>query len=266
VHVRLRRRISLVAATLCVIGLTACARTDNSPRSTHKQDSEFTSSSDNRKPAKRVVCSLLTAEERQALAGKTMDVVIPVNAAAGTQECQWVHSLQEATNAVIRLVAFNAHAWAKVARTQVLETMRNPRLSAATVVRLQAASRKLAEGPQKLTTAQICDIYWVLAKANGFQRGQQVVFGSMIGRMRAAYATGCGDGILTLIGYGEYGLHTSLPLYMAIVDLRQTAQERASEKFGDAAEAKDSDSKDASTESPTDKPSAKKTAKSGSSE
>ena len=65
------------------------------------------------------------------------------------------------------------------------QAMRNPRISLRTFKRLQAAQKKVSEGSSKLTTQQICDLYWVLARANGFKKGAQVVFSSVIGRERA---------------------------------------------------------------------------------
>jgi hypothetical protein len=120
--------------------------------------------------------------------------------------------------------------------------MRNPRLSAAMVEQLQKAARKLARGASKLSTDEICDVYWVLARASGFRKNTQVVFSSMIGRMRAAYNAGCGDGVLTMIGYGEYGLTTSIALYQSIIELRKVVQQRAAEEFGDLADGAEPDS------------------------
>jgi len=223
----------MLVAALCVALLAACARTDDSPRPTHTQTAELTTSSNGAKPAKREACKLLTSEERKGLAGRTMDSVVPVSAAAGTQECQWVHSLQDPSNAVIRLVAINTQEWAKVARTQINEAIRNPRLSANTVMRLQAASKRLAKGTSDLTDNQVCNIYWTLAAASGFHHGAEVVFSSTIGRMHAAYAASCGEGWLTMIGYGEYGLHTSITLYQALIDLRGVVQDRAAKLTAD---------------------------------
>jgi hypothetical protein len=262
VHLRFRRRLSLFAAALCVVALTSCARTDDSPPTKAVQP-EFTTSSDDAKPIKRVACSLLTAEERKALAGKSMNVVVPVSEAVGTHECQWVHSLHEESTSIIRVVAFNTREWASRAAPQIAEAMRNPKLSALMVSKLQDAARKLAEGPDHLTTEETCDIYWTLARSSGFRRGSQVVFSSMIGRLRTAYNTGCGDGVLTLIGYGELGLHTSLALYTALIDLRQTVHERAAEKLADE---KPDDSPSAKpTSQPTSKPTPRATTTAGSS-
>jgi hypothetical protein len=246
----------LIAAMVCALSLTACGRTHDDPPA-HSREPALTSSSTGTPKVKRIVCSLLTAEERQALAGKSMNIVVPVTASAGTQECQWVHSLNESSNSTIRLVAFSTQDWAKVADRQLRQAMTNNRLSARKLMRLQAGLRKLARGPSKLSDNEICDLYWLLAQASGFHKGSEVVFSSTIGRMRAGYSTGCGDGVLTLLGYGEYGLKTSIPLYQALIDERQKVHERAAKELAEPDKKADDDG----TATPTARPSATPTAK-----
>jgi hypothetical protein len=244
---QLRLRLALIA--LSGVVLTGCGRwTDEPPTGGATASSVLTNSSDGAAKVDRWACKLLTAEDRQALAGKSMNIVVPVAASAGTKECQWVHALNESSNSTIRLVAFSTQEWAKTAPGQLRSAMRNPRLTAYRVKRLQAATKLLARGPSKLSTRQVCDIYWELARANGFKRGSQVVFSSMIGRMRAAYAAGCGKGVLTLLGYGEYGLVTSIPLYEAVIETRKKAHIKAVELL--LAEHTDGD-EDEATSSPT---------------
>lgn len=246
-------------AVLCAVALTSCGfRDDPTPR--HTMQPGLTTSDDGRKPAARAVCDLITADERTALAGETMNAVVPMTSpVAGAQECRWVHSLNSASTSVIRLVAFGTKDWLKVAGPQLDQAMRNRRISLRTFKRLQAAQKKVSEGSSKLTTQQICDLYWVLARANGFKKGSQVVFSSMIGRARAAYNVGCGDGVLTMLGYGEYGLTTSISLYQAIIELRQKVHERAAKEFGDLAD-ENGDASDGPSDAPTDEPSASESA------
>ena len=240
-------------AVLCVVALTSCGfRDDPAPRRT--MEPGLTTSDEGRKPPARAVCDLITADERTALAGETMNAVVPVSSpVAGTQECRWVHSLNSASTSVIRLVAFGTKDWLKVAGPQLDQAMRNPRISLRTFKRLQAAQKRVSEGGSKLTTQQICDLYWVLARANGFKKGSQVVFSSMIGRARAAYNVGCGDGVLTMLGYGEYGLTTSISLYQAIIELRKTVHERAAKEFGDLKDT-DGEGDDSASDSPSSSP------------
>jgi len=252
VHSRLRRRLSLTLAVLCVVALTSCSDSDE-PRPESSFKIENPDSDPNRKPPERAVCGLITAEERKALAGEAMDAIVPVtNPVAGTQECRWVHSLNSGSSSIIRLVAFSTADWLKVAGPQFDQALRNPKLSLPTFKRLQAARKRISPGGPELTTQQICDLYWVLARANGFKKGAQVVFSSVIGRERAAYNIGCGDGVLTMLGYGEYGLTTSITLYQAIIELREKVHERAAKEFGDLAPGKDGES----TDDPSDDPSA----------
>jgi len=258
VRIRPRRRISLGLAVLCVVALTSCGfRDDPTPR--HTMEPGLTTSDEGQKPAKRAVCDLITADERTALAGETMNAVVPVSSpVTASQECRWVHSLNSASTSVIRLVAFGTKDWLKVAGPQLDQAMRNPKISLRTFKRLQAAQKRISEGSSNLTTQQICDLYWVLARANGFKKGSQVVFSSMIGRARAAYNIGCSDGVLTMLGYGEYGLTTSISLYQAIIELRQKVHERAAKEFGDLKDT-DGEGDDSASDSPSDDPSASET-------
>jgi len=243
-------------AVLCVVTLTSCGRYggDNPPRRSAPLPS-LTDSSERheQKKAKDLACELLTADERQGLSGQTMNVVVPVNAAAGTQECQWAHSLKGTSRSTIRLVVFKTEDWAKVAQAQVTGAMRSRRANAAVVKQLGAAAKKLARGPSKLSDDEVCDIYWTVVSAYGWPRGSDTFFFWMIGQMPAIFSADCSDGVYMLLGYGEYGMQQSTPLYHLLTDLRKTAHDRAVKLIAE-------DESDDASASPTASPTSSATA------
>lgn len=251
--VRLPPRLGVLLVVLCLVALTGCSRFEDSPRDRRTPlPALTTSSSSGVSKIKRPACGLLTADERTALAGQTMDVIVPVSPVAGTQECQWVHSMGGGEDAVIRMLAFSTHEWAKVALGQIQQAIRNPKFSTDTIKQLQAAAKKLARGSSKLSDEQICDIYWVYVGAWGVKRNGEAVFSATIGRVPAAFASGCADGVFTMLGYGELGLHPSLPLFQAVVAERKKAHERAVDLLVD-------EKSDGADSEPSDGPSAEPT-------
>lgn len=223
---------SLVLALACLVALTACGSGDETPVATHTREPGLTSSSSGAPEVSRVACSLLKADERQSLAGTTMNVVVPaVTPKAVRRECQWVHSLKGTAQSTIKLTAFTTESWAGEARPLVTNTLRNPRLGPAIVKKLRKASRDLAAGPSKLSSDRICEIYWLVTQANAYHKGTEVLVNGYIGQMRAVNASACSDGVVTVLGYGEYGLKPSLVLYRSVVSLRKVAHERAVEEL-----------------------------------
>lgn len=158
--------------------------------------------------------------------------------------------MNETTSATIQLIAFGTQDWAKYYAAGMLhQAVSNPRLDAAQVLKLQAQQRKLARGPDRLSDEQICDIYWAMTATTGHNVGTDIVFTSFIGRLLAVNAMGCGDGVLTVISYGEFGLVPSSALDQTLIELRKTVQERAAEEFGDGKAS--GDKPDADSSKPT---------------
>lgn len=225
--------------------MAACVRGGDEPRPTKTLEPSIVESSalptnapDNK------ACKLLSADERAALPGFSMDERVPVQPQEGTEECLWVHSRRSMARAVIRLVAFNARAWAPIAAGEVNRAMRDPSVSPDLAKQLDKALRDLATKGRGLSPERICQIYLLSQEARGIKRASDLVSFAQIGSMPAAYAVSCENGVLVLAGYGEYGMGPSIALQHGVVRLVEAAAERAPEYFGDKATAGDEDTTD----------------------
>ena len=239
-------------AVLCLTALTSCARFDDNPPRRQSPLPSLTDSSERQvKKTKNLACDLLTAEERQGIAGQSMDAIVPSTATAGTQKCQWAHSLTGSRSS-IQLVAFRTEDWAKVAHGQVVSAMRSKHADAESIKKLGAAAKKLARGPEKLSSEEVCDIYWTMVGTFGWPRDSDTLFTWMIGQMPATFSAGCSDGVYILLGYGEFGMQASTPLYRILTDLRKSAHDRAVKLFAedDDAEA-GTDTDDTASDAPS---------------
>lgn len=227
--VRIREVLS---ALLICASVTSCARGGADPRPAGTLEPSIiessalpTNSPDNK------ACKLLTAEERAALPGFSMNERIPVQPQPGTEECLWVHSRRAMARAAIRLVAFNARAWAPMAANQVNRAIRDPNVSPALAKKLEKALSELASQGRGLPPERICEIYLLSQEARGIKRTSDLVSFARIGSMPAAYAISCENGVLVMAGYGEYGMQMSIALQHGVVRLVEDASERAPELF-----------------------------------
>lgn len=223
-----------MVAAVCV-GLASCGRTSNEPRPAGTLEPRITESSPLPTPDKdNVACTLLTAEERFALVGYEMNAELPVRPDPGTEECIWVRSLNRPSRSAIRVVAFSTLIWSR----QIVPQLKTAIASASTGRTLRAELKKamneLIANPDGLPSARACETYVLLAKSRGADLGVDQVGYGRIGALPAAFALACEDGIMTMAGYGEYGVRPSLGLNRGATRLVEAASARAAEAFGAA--------------------------------
>ncbi|MFL6088872.1 MAG: hypothetical protein ACJ71Z_01895 [Aeromicrobium sp.] len=234
----LRRQAArrLGTAFLCV-ALAGCTRTPPEPHPTGTLEPSITESSPIQASGKPdEACTLLKADERAALPGMSMNAVVPVQPAAGTQECVWVHAPNRPARAAIRIVALSASVWAKQAAPQIDKAIHNPSTRKSVAQDLGKAFAELSRDPSRVPPERICEIFLLLVKAHGMRESDMIGYGT-IGAMPAAYANTCSDGVMILAGYGEYGLRPSLALNHGVFRLAEAAHGRAVGLFGAEASA-----------------------------
>lgn len=222
----------VVAAVLAVGFLTACERYEDDPKTTRTLEPALTESSpepttapDNR------ACKLLSANEREAVPGFTMNDVVPVVQQAGTNECVWVHSRRENVRSAIRLVALSAREWAPSALANVNRAIASPTTLQSNRVKLRAARAELIKGALTLPPERICEIYLLSFEGERKFRISDLTYYGTIGALTAAYAVSCRDGIMIIAGYGELGLRPSLAVQHAVAKLAGLAARRAPRYF-----------------------------------
>lgn len=249
-------RVGLVGILVCA-ALTSCNRAAPEPRPGRTLEPSITESSpmptanpDN--PA----CTLLSKKDRSDLVGYSMDAEVPVRPDPGTEECIWVHSLREPARAAVRVTALSTLTWARQVAPQIRAAIVKPTTGKALRVKLEAALADLIAGAEELPTEKACEAYLLLAESHGAVRTDQRVYYASIGGMPAAFGIACEDGIMTIVGYGEYGVGPSLALNRGVTNLATVASERAAEALGgadgDAEEGADAEERAADGDAGTD--------------
>ncbi|HUS21015.1 MAG TPA: hypothetical protein VMZ66_03275 [Aeromicrobium sp.] len=139
-------------------------------------------------------------------------------------------------------------AWARQAAPQITAAIAQPTTKKSLRAKLEAALVKLINGADELPAEEVCEVYLLLAEANGATRSDEQVYYGWIGAMPAAFGTACEGGIMTIAGYGEYGIRPSLALNRGVAKLAGTASERAAESLAHV----DHDGDDQESRSPED--------------
>lgn len=228
----MRIRAGLIGVLVCV-ALTSCNRGSTEPHPTRTLEPSITESSPiPTANADNPACDLLTAKERSDLAGYALDAEVPVRPDPGTEECVWVRSLQQSSRAAIRVVALRTPIWSRQIAPQIRDAIVKPTTGRSLRVELEKALAELVADPDGLSSERTCETYVLLAKSRGADLGIDQVGYGQIGALPAAYAVTCEGGIMTLAGYGEYGLGQSLALNRGVIKLAEAASARAAEELG----------------------------------
>ena len=172
-------------------------------------------------------CTLLTKKDRYEMVGYSLNAEVPVNPDPGTEECMWVHSLREPAQSVVSVTVVSTATWALKVSPQLRVAIGKPTTGKALRAKLKAVLKKLIIRGDKLPTKEVCEAYVLLAESHGATRADQQVFYGRIGAMPAAFGMSCEEGIMTIAGYGEYGVGQSLALNRSVTKLAATASNRA---------------------------------------
>lgn len=240
--VLVRIQAGLVAVAMCA-AMGSCARTPAEPGTRRSLEPSITQSSPMpTADTNNVACNLLTADERSAVAGYSLNAEMPVRPAPGTDECIWVQSLRRPARAAIRVVANSTPVWLRQLAPQLRAAIASPHTDKKLAAKLEDALTDVLADPQGLSDDEACATYVLLAESRGALLGVDQVFYSTIGALPAAFAVTCADGIMVVAGYGEYGVRPSLALNRAVTRLAGAASERAAETLegGDARKPGDS--------------------------
>lgn len=254
-----RMRVGLAGFLVCAT-LASCTRWAPEPRPTGTLEPTITQSSVVPTADKNnVACTLLTKKDRFDLVGYSMDAEVPVRPDPGTEECVWVRSLNRSARAAIRVVAFSTPVWSRQIVPQVQAAIVKPSSGKALRRKLQKALAELIADRGELSGDRACEIYVLLAKSRGADLGVDQVGYSQIGALPAAFAITCEGGIMTMAGYGEYGIRPSLALNHGVTKLAEAASARAADALGsgdgkDVASDEDSASDEDASPSPAPSP------------
>lgn len=246
----------MLAATI-VAALTSCSRPADVPRPTHTLQPSVEPTSTARPTSTRLTaCSLMTAEERRALAGTTMDEVMPSNPISAEHQCQWVHSFKETVSMSIAVDALDARDWAKRASATLGDAIRNPKIEKKNVEEIRKGVLDIRSG--KLTRERACEIYWLMASLRGYEEGDEIVYPAGNAQMGSVVSTSCVDGVFTSVSYAERNLFPTPTLGDLVVKAREAVEKRAVERFGPEAAGEESNQADGeeTTEADGEQPSA----------
>jgi hypothetical protein len=184
-------------------------------------------------------CTLLTKKDRSDMVGYSLNAELPVRPEPETYECMWVHSLREPARSAVSVTVIGTQAWARRVAPQLRAAMVKPTTGKALRGKLEAKLKELLTRGDRLPTEEVCEAYLLLAESRGATRSDQQVFYARIGSMPAAYAMACEEGIMTIVGYAEYGIGQSLALNRSVSKLAAAASGRAAEALAKAEDGAD---------------------------
>jgi hypothetical protein len=228
----------VLACAVLVAGLAACSRTADLPRNPSTFEPSVTPDAPSRKSApskRRVVCTVLSADERQVLVGTTMNEVAPVPPPEAEHRCTWVHSFRESAQFRITVEAMDARRWAERARPQLENLLRAHGGDPKYLGRLRTAMRDLQEA-DRLSPERGCQIYWLSLAKSGFKEGDDVVYAYPEGDIGHVESTSCEEGVFTSVKYSELRLIPPVALLSAVAKARQSAEARAIAAFSPGSE------------------------------
>ncbi|HJR89084.1 MAG TPA: hypothetical protein VJ782_02885, partial [Aeromicrobium sp.] len=179
----MRIRVGLVGLLACAT-LAGCVRTASEPRPDRTLEPSITESSPTPTAnADNVACDLLTADERSAVAGYSINAELPVKPPSWTDECIWVPSLGEPARAAIRVVVHNTLVWLRQLVPQLQAAIASPATVKKLVPKLKDALAEVLADPSGLSDEQICATYVLLVESRGAQMGFERVYYSNIGAL-----------------------------------------------------------------------------------
>jgi hypothetical protein len=228
---RRARVVSCALALLLGVSLAGCAddppakpASTIEPRLTASSPSPTVNDSDSE------ICSLLTSKERASIAGVKLDLVVPV--AQKARQCRWVKAGATQERA-LELAASPAREWVSQLPTLIERMVRTGRTDAKFSKRLQAAKKKVLRGEEKLGQREVCDMFSLIAEANGGKEGNRTLvyfLPTTTGDFTVSVQT-CSQGVHTLLTYSERGLMPSEPLSDALLRLAVQTHKRAIKLF-----------------------------------
>jgi hypothetical protein len=222
-------RRSLAAVCVLAIVLGGCARGAEAPGPIKTIKPSFTASSPSATATAKhsVACKLLTSRERRSIAGEKIDVVVPVQAVKDIDQCRWVKTLSGPPTTV-QVIMSSAQVWARTIPQQVDGALKTGQADDDTIKRLLAAKKKVRRGASKLSDAEACKMFSLMAEVNKRKKGTTLIvnfppFGTQV----SANARTCTHGVYTSVMYSELGLRRSAAVSQAVTRLLLVAHKRA---------------------------------------
>jgi hypothetical protein len=175
-------------------------------------------------------CKLLTAKERQSVAGEKLETVVPVPVIDGVLLCQWVESLSSAATTSIRVISQRVQRWTETLPAEIDRIIASGKANEKLTDQLQVAKRTILRGSDEISDAQACKYFSLLLEVNDRKkkgRTEALLYqGTSRGDFTVAWYR-CAGGVHTEITYAEPGVQVSLPLAQSVVRLGKVAHQRA---------------------------------------
>ncbi len=228
----MRRTLVVLCALAVVLGGVAGCGPDpeQQPAPSIEPIETASSPSPNPTPEKSVACTFLTDKDRRSIAGEAISLVAPAPPAKGSDQCRWVNSLKTAAPTMVQVAVAPIQVWAKSVPTQVDSALRTGRATSDEKLldQLLAAKKKIRRGANKISDKEGCEMFSLLAQANGRKKGvTETISFPPFGTQIAAQARTCKDGIYATVTYSEIGLKPSTALSAAVLRLVKIAIKRA---------------------------------------
>lgn len=222
-----RLLVPLAAAALVLLG--ACGGSDDADPKASATPSATASASATAAPidAEQIACKVVSAGDRQQLAGAAVDEVVAASGSAGSSQCRW----QSAT-ALIQVTTLPAKEWAKSLPDVVKQLESSSATSSAADKKDLAAAKKLLAGAATFTDAQACDAFVTLAELGGDEKGTTTTITTVpITQTESGIsAQTCSDGNLTSIIYSVPGLKETKEIDATVTKVLASAHRRVTQQ------------------------------------
>ena len=172
----------------------------------------------------QIACKLLTAKDREKLAGTAVDDIVAATGTDGSSQCRWQSDV-----ALIQVTTLPAKEWAKSLPAVVEQLESSSDVSSSEDKKDLADAKKLLEGAESFTDAEACEAFVTLAELSGGEKGGTTTITLVPISESESGVSGqtCSDGELTSVIYSVPGLTETPEIDATVTTVLASAQKRA---------------------------------------
>jgi len=163
-------------------------------------------------------CELLTAEEREELAGTPVNHSVPVDSASGSYQCRWSTRADAPRRALVQVTSTPAHTWAEDLPAVISQFKEStPQIARRYKAQIDRVVKVLGSS-EAVSDADACQLFSTMAEVNGGGEGatRLASFMEIDASTKAISAQTCTDGVFTSVVYGTPDLEPSASAKTAV--------------------------------------------------
>ncbi|MCW2830367.1 MAG: hypothetical protein JWP31_1059 [Aeromicrobium sp.] len=214
------RPAGAAAAVLALMAVTACGGSDQAPAD------DATPSATTAAPVAgdSAACRLLTAGDREALAGGVIDTVAPAESDLADAQCRWT-----AGSTIVQVTSLPADRWVE-SLPQVIAALEQSGAKLDASDRRQLAQvKKIATGASRVSGERACGLFATMAEIAGAAKGSKALlsYAPLSSDVLSASGQTCTDATFTSVVLARPGLEKSKVVEASVLLALRTAHDRA---------------------------------------